>query len=498
MTTMRKTLGHTIVYMTALVLNRGAAFLLVPVFTRVWVDDPASFARWDLCTTTLLLIYPVLDFGMAGALMRFYHEYDTESEQRRVFNTSFFFVLGLHVVLLLIGFALARPLASLVFNEPDEENLIRMVLVLGSVTALGKQGLSILRAAHRSITFAVLNVLRGVVGPLAIILFVVFLQQGVAGALWGDLVGLTVMGILSFFVLRQWIRLEFSFSQLGPMLRFALPLIPMGISAMVLMISDRYFLSRWVGLEGMAPYSLGFKVAMIMSLFTQALQLSWVPAAFQLAKEEDAQYRFAQLFRVLFTGLCLMALGLSCLAPELVRVFAPAKAYTGAELVVPWIAFSYAMHAGAQTITVSFSIVKRTMWATVVATTAALVKVILSYFVIMRYGILGAATVTFAAFTVELLLGIALTQWVYPLPHAKGRLIWLAGATVLAMWGCFFGISMTYWPGILVRAIVLCSFAGFCVLGMFSHQERLQTLEFARTKMHLIARRLPFLRTRVS
>ena len=49
-----KTLGHTFIYMTGLVLNRGVTFLLVPVFTRVFA--PADFAVWDLCNTTLLLL----------------------------------------------------------------------------------------------------------------------------------------------------------------------------------------------------------------------------------------------------------------------------------------------------------------------------------------------------------------------------------------------------------------------------------------------------------
>ena len=46
------------------------------------------------------------------------------------------------------------------------------------------------------------------------------------------------------------------------------------------LVSDRYFLRDAVGMDMLAVYSLGFKVAMVLSLATQALQTAYAPSAF--------------------------------------------------------------------------------------------------------------------------------------------------------------------------------------------------------------------------
>ena len=269
-----KTLGHTFIYMAGLVLNRGVAFLLVPLLTRVF--SPEDFSRWDVCNTILVLLFPMLDFGMAPAVLRFYHEYPDRRDKRAAFNTSLIFVTGLHVLLVVAGLAAAPWLSRAAFRSPEYAGLIRIVVLMASATALGKQGLSLLRTMERSVAYAGLNVVRGIIGPAVIVTLVLEFKMGVAGALWGDLVGLIFLAGATLWVCRSWLRPVFRMDILRDMLRFALPLVPVGVSVALLLMVDRPFLLRVMDLKDMAPYSLGFRVGMLMALFTQSLQLSCI------------------------------------------------------------------------------------------------------------------------------------------------------------------------------------------------------------------------------
>ncbi len=459
-----KTLGHTFIYMAGLVLNRGVTFLLVPVFTRVF--SPAEFSVWDLCNTTLLLLFPMLDFGMSPAVLRFYHEYPDERRKIAAFNTSLYFVAGLHAVLLTAGLLAAPWMSLAVFGSTDHAGLIRIVVLLASATALGKQGLSLLRTMERSVAYAGLNVVRGIIGPAVILVLVLGMRKGVSGALWGDLAGLAFLAVATLWVCRSWLRPVFRVDILRDMLRFALPLVPMGVSVAVLTIADRYFLSHLVDLKEMAPYSLGFRVGMLMALFTQALQLSWPPSAMKMAARPDGgAHEIAHtgylLQVVLFSG----ATAVACCTPELLFVFAPKAGYAGAAAVIPWIAYSYAINGAVQVVNAGIGISKRTIWAMWTTLVSCAVKLAVTYWFILHYGIVGAAASTFLAFAFELGLTYLVTQRiVYPLPHNMRRILALYGVSVLCM---LLVLGACTLPGLVSLGARAAILAAFCLVGWF-------------------------------
>ena len=473
------TLGHTFIYMAGLMLNRGVAFLLVPLFTRVFA--PADFSVWDLCNTTLLLLFPMLDFGMSPAVLRFYHEYPDGRDKVAAFNTSLFFVAGLHAVLVVAGLVAAPWLSMAVFGSADRAGLVRIVVLLASATALGKQGLSLLRTMERSMAYAGLNVVRGIIGPAVIVALVMGLKMGVAGALWGDLVGLVFLAAATLWVCRAWLHPVFRMDILRDMLRFALPLVPVGVSVAVLMIADRPFLSHLVALKDMAPYSLGFRVGMLMALFTQSLQLSWPPSAMTMAaKPGGGAADIARTGYLLQVVLFACATAISCCTPELLRVFAPRTGYDGAAFILPWIAYSYAINGAVQVVSAGIGISKRTIWSMWTTLVSCALKLAVTYWFILHFGIIGAAASTFLAFAFQLALTYLVTQRiVYPLPHDTKRILALYGASGACM---LLVLGACALPGLLslgARAAILAAFALIGWFGLLGAADRNSTLSMA-------------------
>ncbi len=474
-----RTLGHTLVYMAGLVVNRGVAFLLVPVFTRVFT--PGEFSVWDLCNTTLLLLFPMLDIGMSSAVVRFYHDYDDRGRRAAAFNTSLIFVALAHVPVVAAGFIAAPWLSRAIFGVPDHAALVRLVFLMASATAIGKQSLSMLRTAERSALFAALNLVRGLTGPLIIIVLVTGLGWGVAGALWGDLIGLAVLAAAGMWVCRGWLRPVFDRAVLGEMLRFALPLVPMGLTTALLTIADRYFLSHLLDLDQMAPYSLGFRVGMLMVLFIQGFQLAWPPAALRMAA--DPAQGAAALARTGFLMQATLfgaAACITCATPELLLVFAPRQGYDTANLIVPLIAYSYAIHGAMLVVNVGIGIAKRNLWGALATACSCAVKLAVTYWFIVRWGIAGAALSTLLAFTVELGLTYAFTQWiVYPLPHDKRRLFGLYAASAAVLLLGMAAMRLPHAASIAPRALLLAAFAGLAWRVLLSGEDRRGVLRTA-------------------
>lgn len=490
----RRTVFHTAVYAAGIVLNRGVAFLLVPVYTRTLTK--AEFALWDLCAIVILFLAPLFELGMSAALLRFYHHDISAAERERVIRTGYTFV-GLFVAgLFAAAFAFREPLAGLALRDAALSPLMTLCLITAACTVLGNQPLALLRAREQSLVFSLLNLLRALLGPAAIILFVVVWGWGVQGVLLGELIGLTAMVCIAYLLYPRFLVPLIDLALLRRMLRYAVPLIPLGLASVVTLMSDRFFLVHHIGAENMAVFSLGFRVAMIMVLLSRAFQTAWPASALQLDKTEAPGPVFAQLFRLTMAGMCGAALALSAFAPELVWIFGGAG-YENAALIAPWIAFSYALYVAAYFITTNLVIVHRTTHQMLVFVFGAALKIFFNWVLIAGFirwfpglpagvaGSLGAALATFLAYSIELVAAYWVTQRYYPVPYELPRLGLLALLCGIGLGGTFAAEWLLAYPASLaVRAILLAAFAAALPLaGLVTKEEQRRVYAFLARRL---------------
>lgn len=480
----RKTLRHTFIYACGLMLSRGVAFALIPMYTRVpsFEQGGIGIARWELCMTTAFFLTPLLDLGLASGLLRFYHRYETEEERRRTFNTSFTFLAIVQLPILGLAFAGSEYLSQLIFQTPDLAHLVKLTALVASMTVLGNQPLSWFRAQEQSMIFAGLNIVRAIIGPTTIIVLVCGFKLGPEAVLIGELAGLTAMAAAGLTLCRRWIRPRMERATLGAMLRFGAPLMVAGFGTAVLISSDRYFLKRWGGENDLAIYAIGAKVGIIVQFIARALQTAYPPAAIKLAKEPDGPKMIAQMLRLLLLALAGTAIALCALTPEVLRVLAPHKDYGPGMFIAPFVAMGFALHAGAFNVMTAFSITHKTKYVPVVVCSGGIVKLLLCWALIGKYGMMGAAWATLIGFVLEFALAYILTQRVYPVPHDWGRftgLGLLSGATLGVI---FLGMTLPTLPSLLLRLGALAVFALISFGCLLKAEERQSVWAFVTRK----------------
>lgn len=116
------------------------------------------------------------------------------------------------------------------------------------------------------------------------------------------------------------------------------PLVPHYLSQIILRSSDRIMIKELVGSSEAGIYSLAYSIAMLMTLFINALSHTTTPWMYQKIKQND----FASMGKIMYTCLIFVAglnLILIILAPEIVAMFAP-KEYYDAIWIIPPVAMS--------------------------------------------------------------------------------------------------------------------------------------------------------------
>ena len=175
-------------------------------------------------------------------------------------------------------------------------------------------------------------------------------------------------------------------------LSYNLPLIPHYLSQMVLNNSDRIMINDMVGSDAAGIYSLAYSLAMIMTLFNNALGQTISPWMYQKIKDKKisdiAPVAYLSIAVVIVVNMILIAF-----APEAVRIFAP-KSYYEAIYCIPPVAmgvlflYSYDLFAK-----FAFYYEKTTM-IMFASIGGAILNIILNYIGIKMFGYIAAAYTT--------------------------------------------------------------------------------------------------------
>ena len=127
---------------------------------------------------------------------------------------------------------------------------------------------------------------------------------------------------------------------------------------------------------------------------------------------------------------CWISLALGLLSPWLVRLLTAKPEYYSGSRVVALLAFGGAAWAAYTVVAIGIGRARRTQFNWVVTGAAAVLNVGLNLVLIPRYGMMGAAIATVAAYTTMFAAMAWHAQRVYPVPYQWRRVVTVVGTAV--------------------------------------------------------------------
>lgn len=417
-------------YAVGEMLNRGMAFLLLPVYTRFLPQ--AEYGTLDLLNVLSGVLFAVLLLGMPSALTKVFHrDCDGPEQQSRAFATA----MALDLPVLLLGggvlFWLAEPVGRWVIGQEGQGPLVRLVIATAVSASLIAIVLSSFRTRERALAFVALNFLQFVPAMALNIVLVVHMGLGVRGVLVGNLLSSLIALPVGLWMVRRKESFRFDPRLVRPLFRFGVLLIPVGLASWIVDLSDRWVLRLYTDLEEIAVYGVGYKIGMILQMaIVWPFQLAWPSVSFSISKRSGHETTYARTTTYLLFVLCLGALGLSLTARSGLPVLT-GEAYREAISVVPWVALAYLFNGLHYCLTPGIHVEGRTRYLTVFSSVAAAANLGLNFLLVPRFGVLGAAWATTITFCLLAVLTYGLSQRVHPAPHEWGRWAKIAGCALV-------------------------------------------------------------------
>jgi O-antigen/teichoic acid export membrane protein len=331
-----------------------------------------------------------------------------------------------------------------------------------------------MRAHRQSVAYSAIQLGDFVSAALLNVWFIVFQHQGLKGIVFSEVVREGLLMVVFFFPVRRYLRPSFSKAKLYEMLAFGLPKVPGGLSFLVLSASDRYFLEHYSTATELGLYSVGYRLATLLSDFAiQPFIQTWPTMYFPLAKDSKDQGkavlgRFLTYFMVLVG---FMSLAICAFVKPLLHVMADEK-FKGADRVVPLVVLALVFSGVYRVITVGVNIMKKNIWLPIMVGGAAVINIIFNALLIPKHGMMGAAWATVISYCIMCVASYFVDEYYFPIRYEWGRI-----ARVCAAVGISYTASVYVTPDNFVgqiaagSAMMLLYPALLGVLGFYNEGE---------------------------
>lgn len=392
----------SLIYFLIRAVNGVVALATIYVLTRILTAE--QYGLYAMGMAGLGLCGSVFFQWIAVAVSRFYAAHVAEPDALLVEAYRLFFRIAAAGSLVTAIYAVWSPM-------PAITPVLALAIGIGAIAmGLHSLGLQVANARGQPVSFGLLTVSRGV---LALIAAIALVQAGLGGV--GAVFGAALASALSvtFFGARPLTKVRHNNPNLRhQMVVYGLPLTLTYLATMVLDVSDRFMIGWWLGTPAVAGYSASYDLTQqTVGAILNVLFLASYPrviSAWEAGGAPAAREAMRPLSRALLLVAPLVAGVFIGLAPEISKLVFGAELQADAVKVMPWVAFAVALGClKSFFLDIAFQLAKVTHMQLRITAVMAVLNVLLNFMLIPKFGVVGAAMSTTAAFS----LGSFMSWW---------------------------------------------------------------------------------------
>jgi O-antigen/teichoic acid export membrane protein len=453
-------------------ISKGLAFFLIPLYTRVLTTE--DYGILGVVNSIIAILNIFLAAGIGNSILRFYYDYQDEDERRNYLGTTAIALLGFSLLGALIV-DLSGPYILGKYLSIPYTPYVRLGIWISFVTNFAVIPLALTRAQERPVAFISFTLGSFLANTFAIIFFVVVLKQGALGSLRGWLTGSCLIVIpYLVFIIRN-INFKFSSQTARMIMSFSLPLVPSLLGTWVLSVSDRLVLQEYVPLGDLGIYNLGYKIGLVMTLISGAINNAWIPVYFREAQSSQGIKVIIRFTTYIAMLMAFIGLGLALLSKEVIAIMSHPD-YHRAYVIVPPVVLGYWVVAINATFNKALMLAKKTYYMPVATLIAGAANVALNLWLVPRYGIMAAAYNTAIGYIILTGIILFISQRVYLLEYEFRRLLFtLCIALGVYAVGSQVDVGSVY-LAILIKCILISTFPMLLWLLRVLHPEEVSSI----------------------
>ena len=462
----RKLLTGSLAMTMAEASAKIAKLLALPLLT--YYLTPADFgiiSSIKMVQGMLMLIY---NPGLLSGVSRIYYETQDEDLRKEYIGSGLLFFIIISVSISVVLLLLGESFFNRIFSE-FELYPYGLIAIILSLFIQPKRLWSALMTFQYKVPKVALFSFSGMMLDIAISLFlVVVLLMGVEGRVIGLIAGSMLVGVYGLIVLLKHSKGFFSLKRSWQLFLYGLPLAPAIWAYSIMDIADRFLIERFVGLEELGLYSIGYTISSVPLFLSLGFRKMWNPIFYENMNANN--YKIIRvLIKYFVLGMAFICCSLILFAEELITIVLD-KDFSASSTIIPWVSGGI-FFLGIIPVTSAFiTYDKKFSKISINAGISAGLNIILNILLLPKMGMIGAAVATFLSYISYLILNIR-TGW-DTITHVISLWLFLVPILVLGVSITTYYLLPFSWLNVLLKVgLILSMVALLYIFGYFTREE---------------------------
>ena len=436
MSTFKKLAGQTAIYGLSSIVGRLLNVLLVPIYTRVFATGEYGVVTEMYALVSFLNI--LFTYGLETAFFRFYQN---ETDREKVYATSLISIVGSSIFLAGMMILLSSPLASFISGKeramPIPSQFVSWFAIVIAADAISAIPFAKLRQENKALRFASIKFFVILVNVLLNLFFLVYCPSQVknhpgswAADLYNPDFGVSYVFVINVatsllsvvLLLPDMLRIRFTFDAAlwKRMTLYALPLMIAGFAGMINETFDRLMIPRLItdkvsAMEQLGIYGACYKLAILMTLFTQTFRFAAEPFFFSHASKENAKEIYAKVMHYFVMMCAIIFLGVM-MYMDIIKYFIGSDYYAGLK-IVPILLMANLFLGVFYNLSIWYKLSGKTHWGAWLSLIGAGITLLLNFLLIPLMGYMGAAWATLICYAGMMGISYFIGQKYYRVPY---------------------------------------------------------------------------------
>ncbi len=438
-------------------LNKLLLLSLVPLYSYLLPTQDTGLI--GLMDTAEQFLIALLILGQGQAFVWQYKQEPDRKTLTRLVSTSVWFML-LVSILGIGGLVLfASKTTPLILNTAHPLQGLAFGWLMVGLFFRNLQSLAVnyLRADRKAISLETANLVGTALFVGLNFVLLAWFKVGVSALFVTRLLLLLPVLVVAGWFIRPYLRFVWDATLLKKMLRYGLPITITAMAYPILNFADRYMIATLLDPSGHLNgiYEISYKFGMIPSMLLVGPFLqAWQPALYDKTDEQSRNVVYRRLLLYVTFAAAVLWLGLSVMQTELLHIFSKPAYYSGSA-IIPWVAASNVFYGLGWIVVAGLAVQAKTVFMGVWTALAALLNILLNFWWLPIFGMMGAAYATTAAFIFIFIgfAGYSKLKLKITFPYVR----WL-GLCVMAVAG--YGIVITLvnltnvWLSVVVKGLL--------------------------------------------
>lgn len=462
----------TAIYGLSSIVGRFLNWLLVPLYTIRFADYEYGILNNIYAYVAFAIV--ILTFGMETTFFRYMNSKD--EDPRTVYSTVLVFVGSICLLFIFSCLSFISPISNALGYEHHKDYLIIMIITV-AFDAFTAIPFAYLRFKQRPIRFATFKLL-SIFLNIGLNLFFIILCPKIYASHpeyiswfynpdfrigYAFVSNLIPSVLLALILLPDYtgFKYKIDFSLLKRMLRYSFPLVILGITGIMNQTVDKIlypiiFENEKEGLAQLGIYSAGAKIAVIMTMFTQAYRFAFEPFIFAKNKANDDKKMYAKAMTY-FVLLSLFMFLTVTFYLDILKYFIGSGFFAGI-VVVPLVLIGEMFFGIYFNLSLWFKLTDKTIYGAFFSIVGCIIIVSMNVFLVPIYGFIASAWANLACYFAMSMLSYLIGRKYYPIAYELKKLLgYFIFALLLYYVGTYFTIDLLALR-LLYRSLLLLLF----------------------------------------